>query len=236
MCGIFGFVAKGRGKVNVDWLAAIAAETQTRGHHAFGLSWLEGDGTAKRIRNFKRPGAFTDRPGDLGRVANSRLIIGHCRWATHGSPLDNRNNHPHPVTGGGSLVHNGVVRNYSWMARHFAVSMATECDSEVLALAMGKTDGSAAGRLAKVANRAEGLLAVLTILPPATGRKLYRYAVARRGNPLHYVLASEGVYFASLPTALGKRAETFPDYTAAEILPGERMSSVRLATRELVTT
>lgn len=52
----------------------------------------------------------------IGYYARGALaLIGHCRWATHGSPADNRNNHPHPA-GRGWIVHNGVVFNHGELA------------------------------------------------------------------------------------------------------------------------
>ena len=48
-----------------------------------------------------------DRAQVLYRAA---VVVGHCRYATHGSPRDNRNNHPHPA-GSGQLMHNGVVHS-----------------------------------------------------------------------------------------------------------------------------
>jgi hypothetical protein len=44
----------------------------------------------KRARAPPRPTWATWTP-----AAGPRLVIGHCRWATHGAPKDNRNNHPH---------------------------------------------------------------------------------------------------------------------------------------------
>ena len=94
-------------------LRRIAAETQHRGHHAFGLAWLGRDGD---IHTFKRPGPATANLGDLDRCRGAAVVIGHCRWATHGRPEDNRNNHPHPA-GRGWFVHNGVVQNHAHLVR-----------------------------------------------------------------------------------------------------------------------
>ena len=106
MCGIFGFITKdGRGP-DLARLRRIATETQRRGHHAFLLAWLAADGG---IHTFKRPGPATANLRRLDACQDALVVVGHCRWATHGRPEDNRNNHPHPA-GCGWLVHNGVVR------------------------------------------------------------------------------------------------------------------------------
>ena len=53
MCGIFGFISsEGKGP-EVARLRRLALITQSRGDHAFGLAWLDEDGS---IQTFKRPG------------------------------------------------------------------------------------------------------------------------------------------------------------------------------------
>jgi hypothetical protein len=44
MCGIFGFLSKGGTGPNLARLRRIAAETETRGRHAFGLAWIDSRG------------------------------------------------------------------------------------------------------------------------------------------------------------------------------------------------
>jgi hypothetical protein len=60
-------------------------------------------------------------------LADARMLIGHLRFATHGKPEENINNHPHPADGGW-IVHNGVVATTNGScAGCWPVS---ECDSE----------------------------------------------------------------------------------------------------------
>ena len=65
-------------------LRRIAVETQQRGHHAFGLAWLDDQGI---IHTFKRPGPATANLGDLDACRGATIVIGHCRYATHGHPM-----------------------------------------------------------------------------------------------------------------------------------------------------
>src|SRR3954452_23020575 len=47
------------------------------------------------------------------RHQRSQMIMGHIRWATHGSPGDNRNNHPFSSANGRfHVIHNGVLTDY----------------------------------------------------------------------------------------------------------------------------
>jgi len=193
MCGIFGFITKNGSGPDLVRLRRIAAETQTRGNHAFGLAWLGANGT---IHTFKRPGPATANLGDLDQCRGATAVIGHCRLATHGAPEDNRNNHPHPA-GRGWFVHNGVVQNHSSLVRHYGFTMSTECDSEVLGLLMARFPGSLGLRAARAAEVAEGRLAILGLWRNPT-----RLLIVRSGNPLCFGETNGGFYFASLPREL----------------------------------
>ena len=209
MCGVFGFITKsGRGP-DLARLRRIAAQTQLRGHHAFGLAWLDAKG---RIHTFKRPGPATANLGDLDRCRGALVVIGHCRWATHGAPEDNRNNHPHPA-GRGWLVHNGVVLNYASLMRRFRLVPQTECDSEVLGLLMARFPGALALRAAKAAEVAEGRLAILGLWGnPA------RLLMVRNGNPLCFGEAAGGFYFGSLPGGLPGQVASITDEYAGVLV------------------
>lgn len=193
MCGIFGFVTtSGRGP-DVALLRRIATITQRRGDHAFGLATL---GLGGAMRTFKRPGPATSNLADLDRCRNAAIVLGHCRWATHGSADDNRNNHPH-AAGRGWLVHNGVVVNHNELARRYELDPRTECDSEVLGLLMARFPGPLLRRATLTARSAEGRLAMLGLWAnPA------RLLIVRDGNPLHLGDSKAGLYFASLPEGL----------------------------------
>jgi glutamine---fructose-6-phosphate transaminase (isomerizing) len=193
MCGIFGFITKNGSGPDLFRLRRIAAETQARGHHAFGLAWLGADGI---LHTFKRPGPATANLGDLQRCRDAIAVVGHCRWATHGRPEDNRNNHPHPA-GRGWFVHNGVVQNHTALVRRYGLAMATECDSEVLGLLMARFPGAIGLRAARAAEVADGKLAMLGLW-----RKPTRLLVVRSGNPLNFGETGGGFYFGSLPREL----------------------------------
>ena len=193
MCGIFGYVSKhGRGP-NLDRLRQIATVTERRGPHAFGLAWL---GIDNRLRTFKRPGPATADLGKLDRCREAAIVVGHCRWATHGAPEDNRNNHPH-AAGRGWIVHNGQVSNHRQLVRQYGLVPQTECDSEVLGLLLARFPGSILQRARQTASVATGGLALLGIWRNPT-----RLLVVRDGKPLHFGETRHGFYFASLPDEL----------------------------------
>lgn len=205
MCGIFGFITRQGEGPEIARLRRLALITQTRGEHAFGLAWLNSDGA---IETFKRPGPAQNYLDELERCRDAIIVIGHCRYATHGSPADNRNNHPHPV-GAGQFVHNGVVHNHEDLVERYGLRPQTQCDSEVLGLLMVRCPGTSNQRAAWAANQALGDLAML-----AVWRKPARLLVARRGRPLHFGQAAHGYYFASLPEGLPGRPGVVTDRTS----------------------
>src|SRR5947208_1937574 len=84
MCGVFGFMSREGGRVNLQALARVAEVTQRRGPHAFGFAWIDRRG---RLKCYKQTGRITDHLGLLAMAADARMLIGHCRWATQGNPL-----------------------------------------------------------------------------------------------------------------------------------------------------
>jgi glucosamine--fructose-6-phosphate aminotransferase (isomerizing) len=204
MCGIFGFITnKGEGP-DIKRLRRIALVTQTRGAHAFGLAWLEQGG---RIETFKCPGPASSHLDELERCRNAIVMVGHCRFATHGLPSDNRNNHPH-VAGAGYIVHNGVIHNHQHLVRHYGLHQRSHCDSEALGLLMTRCPGTIAQRSAWVAGQVEGDLALLGIW-----RMPARILVCRRGRPLHFGHGRDGYYFASLPEGLPGEVKSVADHS-----------------------
>jgi len=202
MCGVFGFITREGKGPDIARLRRLALVTQTRGMHAFGLAWLNPRGI---IHTYKRQGPAQNYLADLEQCRNAVVLVGHCRYATHGSPTDNRNNHPHPA-GRGELVHNGVVFNHAELARYYHLRPQSQCDSEVLGLLMSRCRGTINQRAAWTANQAVGDLATLGIW-----RNPARLLVVRRGRPLCFGHDTDGYYFASLPDGLPGKVQSVVD-------------------------
>lgn len=196
MCGVFGFVSyDGKGPA-LGQLQEIAAVTMRRGPDAFGFAWIDWHG---RLHSFKQCGKITDSIGLLQMAEEARMIIGHCRFATHGTPEDNLNNHPHPADGGW-IVHNGVIRGYERIVAEHDFFPVTKCDSEVLGLLIEESNGSMSERCRYAVREAhDGPLVMLGLW-----NRPDRLIAMREGNPLHLgkVKGGKRFYFASLADGL----------------------------------
>lgn len=195
MCGVFGFIASGKGgQFDVDRMERIAVNTQTRGRHAHGLAWID---ARNRLRSYKAAGPIGENLGAIDIAGDARMLIGHCRYATRGNPAELINNHPHPCDGGW-VVHNGTVFNAEDLAWEYDLQPTSACDSEVISQLIETFDGPLLARAAAAAEALEGPAVVMGLWArPA------RLLVVRRGKPLHVEYDCSGnVYFASLPYTL----------------------------------
>ncbi len=109
MCGIVGYVGK-RSAQNV--LLDGLEKLEYRGYDSAGVALATHDG----IRVVKTKGRLSALREKLSQspLDASFCGIGHTRWATHGEPSD-VNSHPHS-TPRVSIVHNGIIENYTQRA------------------------------------------------------------------------------------------------------------------------
>lgn len=129
MCGIVGYVGSQQASaILINGLKRL----EYRGYDSAGISLL-GAGAFKLLKKTGRVEAVAQllrkdpSPGSIG--------IGHTRWATHGGVTD-ANAHPHISADGSiSIVHNGVIENYSAIKRELSskgIQFSSETDTEVL--------------------------------------------------------------------------------------------------------
>lgn len=129
MCGIVGFIGKKDGiKPVIDGLTAL----EYRGYDSAGIASIN----MGKTRITKQVGAVQDLVKKLGKnYESSNLVIGHTRWATHGSPSV-INAHPHQNTDGTIfVVHNGIIENHLEIKNTLVekgYTFTSETDSEVI--------------------------------------------------------------------------------------------------------
>jgi glucosamine--fructose-6-phosphate aminotransferase (isomerizing) len=193
MCGIVGAVAR---RNVVPILLEGLKRLEYRGYDSAGIAVV--NGRLSRLRS-------TGRVAELARRAEeSRLDgpigIAHTRWATHGVPSE-RNAHPH-VSGGLSVVHNGIIENHEEMRERLqreGYEFSSDTDTEVIAHLVHSKMARGAGLLEAVRLSASELtgayaIAVVHEQDPA------RLVVARMGAPLLLGLG-EGENFAASDTS-----------------------------------
>lgn len=142
MCGLGGFSLVEGSKINSRELAnALLSEMEYRGKDASGFAFAMRDGQYGSYKNHVRGSQL--ELGKLPRRADS--VIMHTRFATHGTHMDNANNHPLPsVDKRITLTHNGVL--FSHMDTRTLLTnghLLPEVDSSVAAEMLSEygTDG-----------------------------------------------------------------------------------------------
>src|SRR4029079_6085851 len=127
MCGIVSAIGA---RNVVPILLEGLRRLEYRGYDSAGLAVV--NGKLQRLR-------ATGRVAELERCAraggvNGEVGLAHTRWATHGVPSE-RNAHPH-VSGGVSVVHNGIIENYEALSaklRAEGYEFSSDTDTEAIA-------------------------------------------------------------------------------------------------------
>lgn len=126
MCGIIGYTTNKKNAVEV----AIAGlkNLEYRGYDSSGIAYYN-----SAINTVKAKGKISNLDEKLSSLdTTSSVAIAHTRWATHGEPNET-NAHPHQV-GKVTLVHNGIIENYSILREELiskGYNFKSETDTEV---------------------------------------------------------------------------------------------------------
>jgi glucosamine--fructose-6-phosphate aminotransferase (isomerizing) len=191
MCGIVAAVAN---RNVVPILLEGLRRLEYRGYDSAGVAVINGH--LQRIRS-------TGRVAELARLASSSGIqghigIGHTRWATHGVPSE-KNAHPH-VSGGVSLVHNGIIENHEEIRarlRAQGYQFSSDTDTEVVAhLIHSYRDKDLFEAVRAATRELRGAYAIAVIAAADASRLV----VARMGAPL-LLGVGEGENFAASDTS-----------------------------------
>lgn len=126
MCGIVGYI----GNRNAQPILLQSLERlEYRGYDSCGIAVL-----SSTVKVYKDAGRVYQLRKALPKN-NSKLGIGHSRWATHGKP-SKINAHPHTdCTGRIAVVHNGVIDNFQQIKDKLTEEghlFCSETDTEVI--------------------------------------------------------------------------------------------------------
>jgi glucosamine 6-phosphate synthetase-like amidotransferase/phosphosugar isomerase protein len=190
MCGILGFsgyVREGQWSETYDLLNALLVASECRGKDATGfVARTEPlkNCLAANIVLDKAPmpaSQFIDQNPSWRSLKHTRSssCLLHVRWATHGSPADNRNNHP--LVGHSSLylVHNGVLTDHKGTAEKHGLKLQTDCDSELILRMVESAKHPAVG-LDNALRRVKGSMAAVVY----DGQRDCLYLARDAGRPL----------------------------------------------------
>ncbi|BAI81398.1 glucosamine--fructose-6-phosphate aminotransferase [Deferribacter desulfuricans SSM1] len=128
MCGIVGFIGNRQAK---DVLIEGLARLEYRGYDSAGIAVLN-KGEIEIYRSKGKLSVLKELISD--KKIDSKIGIGHTRWATHGKPSD-ENAHPHKSKRI-ALVHNGIIENYLQLKNELidkGYEFSSETDTEVIA-------------------------------------------------------------------------------------------------------
>jgi glutamine---fructose-6-phosphate transaminase (isomerizing) len=128
MCGIVGYIG------HRDAFPIIIKGLQRleyRGYDSAGVALLNGS-----MNIYKKAGKVSDLLHFVeGKETIGTVGMGHTRWATHGAPND-RNAHPQTSNNGRlSIIHNGIIENYSPLKEELKKrghTFKSDTDTEVL--------------------------------------------------------------------------------------------------------
>jgi glucosamine--fructose-6-phosphate aminotransferase (isomerizing) len=193
MCGIVGAIAT---RNVVPILLEGLRRLEYRGYDSAGVAVI--NGSMQRLRSCGRVAALARLAVERGLAGH--IGIGHTRWATHGVPSE-RNAHPH-VSGGVSVVHNGIIENHEEMRarlKSLGYEFTSDTDTEVIAHLVHSHLRTDANLFQAVRNATRELLGAYAIAVIAADDP-YRMVVARMGAPLLLGLG-DGENFAASDTA-----------------------------------
>ncbi len=197
MCGIFGFVSTTPQKTAIT--ISGLKKLEYRGYDSWGVA-VETDGklTIRKKKGKLSTSAISNQISNI----NSRLSIGHTRWATHGEVTD-KNAHPHSdCTGRIAVVHNGIFENYE-DAKNILIKkghkFVSGTDTEVIAHLI--EEHLKRTTFERAVQKTFGLMHGLNAIVVANASSNQIIAV-KNGSPLAIGVSQKSMYIASDVTAI----------------------------------
>ncbi len=192
MCGIFGYVGKGR---KLSSLLAGLLRLEYRGYDSCGIAAI----SQKKLFLKKRQGKIQQLKQESERDLDKKVTLGllHTRWATHGKP-NKVNGHPHlDCHRKIAVVHNGIIENFLQLKRKLKSEghqFLSETDTEVIVHLIEKFyRGSLLGALQRTIRKLKGSFA----LGAASVDEPDKLVVARKASPLIIGLGKNENFLAS---------------------------------------
>lgn len=195
MCGICSAIGNFNEVFNViDGLKKL----EYRGYDSSGIAYKQNN----NLEVVKSVGQIVNLEKKIGKNLNSKIVIGHTRWATHGK-VSEENAHPHLSSNGEfALVHNGIIENYEVLKKIFLsdVCLNSQTDTEVFVNLISKQKGAVINKLIEACRLVKGSFAVAML--EKNSNKIF---LAKRKSPLMVAQNENGCMAASdLSVFVGK--------------------------------
>ncbi len=216
MCGIVGYIGQ---KSGVDVVLGGLEALEYRGYDSAGLALVNDDG-GQVFKQVGRVNGLVDAVNTEHPASN--LVIGHTRWATHGTPsLVNA----HPQSNNQQtifVVHNGIIENFAELRERLQAAgynFTSQTDTEVIPNLIdyyAKQLPSFEAAFKAALGDVHGAYAIAAI---STDEPDTLYA-ARLSSPLVIGVGEQEHYLASDPAAImahTKRVIYLEDYDVAVI-------------------
>jgi glutamine---fructose-6-phosphate transaminase (isomerizing) len=200
MCGIVGGVTnKDITPLLLDGLNRL----EYRGYDSSGLVLLTKNNKLTRERTVGKVINLEKKLKLKTNKIEGKTGLAHTRWATHGEPSD-KNAHPHISKNSISVVHNGIIENYTDLKKlqvNQGYKFTSDTDTEVIAHSIDFFMQSSNSLLEAVQKSLKTLqgsygLGVISSKHPDT------IIAARKGSPLLIGIGKNGNYIASDQMAL----------------------------------
>jgi glucosamine--fructose-6-phosphate aminotransferase (isomerizing) len=202
MCGIIGIAGIKSFKAAFEGLKSL----EYRGYDSFGFGAL----IDNELTTLKKIGAISDyKQDDFSKFNSASTVVGHTRWATHGSVTEG-NSHPHTDINNTLLIaHNGVIANFASLKSDnpdwvLSSETDTEVAANVLADELASNKGNVMLSLQLACERLEGEFAICGVIRGAED-KIF---VIKRKSPLILAKYKKGVIVSSDRTALAEFSDT----------------------------
>ena len=182
MCGIIGYL--GRKRKCKDILKRLK-RLEYRGYDSAGVAVIN-DGN---VICYKEPGAISNLEKSVPDELDTGCAIAHTRWATHGLATK-ENAHPHSSKNGKwTIVHNGIIENYSEIKKTLKDKPDSTTDTAVVAELLGENNASSIQDFIDAFSQVKGSYSIVAI----NSDKPNELFLAKNRSPL-YVAEKDGCF------------------------------------------
>lgn len=208
MCGIAGVRRYGDNPINAEEIKILLQSLEHRGNHATGIALVVGR-EIKIIKDNVPAWTFCGRK-DTNEfldafLPQASIALLHTRYASVGSPEDNRNNHP-MFLGKAAVVHNGTISNHNYVFDQMKVPRSCETDSDVFRAIIDKEGLNEKG--IKCMNGLVGSAAIAAVTADNPDLLL----LARSGSPLCYGITADKLWWASEINAIQRAVRPWVEH------------------------